>query len=382
MFKTSEPFKMNISNATVIEIAVHLGVIGFLAYWTFTLILPFAPVVLWSVVLTVALYPVFDWLAQKLQGRRRLAAALLTLLGLLVVIGPVTWLGIGLVEGGRELVARVNEGQLSVPPPSEGVKDWPLVGPLVYDYWARASTNLASVLSPLLPQLRPVGETLLGAAGSAGMGTLKFLASVIIAGFMFNPGPSLLAATRRFARRVDPDRGESFVTLTADTIRAVSRGVIGVSLLQAVIAAVGMSAAKVPGASLITVLILAFGIVQIGPWPICVLLIAWGWMNLPTFAAFAFTLCMLTVGLIENIAKPFALSHGLKTPMPVTFLGVIGGVMTHGIAGLFMGPVVLAVAWEVAKNWIEEEGEGIEHAAQKREAAFGKEQSSAKKNLA
>ena len=73
-----------LSNATVIEIAVHLGVIGFLAWWTFTLILPFAPVVLWSVVLTVALYPVFDWLAHKLQGRRRLAAALITLLGLLV----------------------------------------------------------------------------------------------------------------------------------------------------------------------------------------------------------------------------------------------------------------------------------------------------------
>ena len=379
MFKTSEPFKLNISNATVIEIAVHLGVIGFLAWWTFTLILPFAPVVLWSVVLTVALYPVFDWLADKFQGRRRLAAGLLTLLGLFVVIGPVTWLGIGLVEGGRELVARVNEGQLSVPPPSEAVKDWPVVGPLVYDYWARASTNLASVLSPLLPQLRPVGETLLGAAGSAGMGTLKFLASVIIAGFMFNPGASLLSATRRFARRVDPERGESFVTLTADTIRAVSRGVIGVSLLQAVIAAIGMSAAKVPGASLITVLILAFGIVQIGPWPICVLLIAWGWMNLPTFAALAFTLCMVTVGLIENIAKPFALSHGLKTPMPVTFLGVIGGVMTHGIGGLFMGPVVLAVAWELAKTWIEEGSEGIEHAAQKHEAALGKEQHSLKK---
>ena len=96
-------------------------------------------------------------------------------------------------------------------------------------------------------------------------------------------------------------------------------------------------------------------ITQIGPWPICVLLIVWGWMNLPTFAALAFTLCMLTVGLIENIAKPFALSHGLKTPMPVTFLGVIGGVMTHGIGGLFMGPVVLAVAWELAKTWIEGE---------------------------
>jgi predicted PurR-regulated permease PerM len=88
---------------------------------------------------------------------------------------------------------------------------------------------------------------------------------------------------------------------------------------------------------------------------------------------------MLTVGLIENIAKPFALSHGLKTPMPVTFLGVIGGVMTHGIGGLFMGPVVLAVAWELAKTWIEEGSEGIEHAAQKHEAALGKEQHSLKK---
>ena len=141
----------------------------------------------------------------------------------------------------------------------------------------------------------------------------------------------------------------------AERVDGLFDDVIGVSLLQAVIAAIGMSAAKVPGASLITVLILALGIVQVGPWPVCVLLIAWGWMNLPTLGAFAFTLCMLTVGLIENIAKPFALSHGLKTPMPVTFFGVIGGVMTHGIGGLFMGPVVLAVAWELLKTWIEEE---------------------------
>ena len=357
MLKTSpKPFKLNISNANVIEIAIHIGVIGFLAYWAFTLILPFASIVLWSVVLTVALYPVFEWLSAKLGGRRRLSAALLTLLGLLVVVGPVTWLGIGLVEGARELVAKVNEGQLSIPPPRESVKDWPIIGEWVFDYWARASTNLASVLSPLLPQLRPAGEALLGAAGSAGMGTLKFLASVIISGFMFTPGPTLLTATKRFARRVDEQRGESFVALTDETIRAVSRGVIGVSLLQAVIAAVGMSAADVPGASVLTVLILALGIVQIGPWIICAPLIFWGWMNLPTVGALTFTLCMLTVGLIENIVKPFALSHGLKTPMPVTFVGVIGGVLTHGIGGLFMGPVVLAVAWEVVKSWIEDDG--------------------------
>jgi predicted PurR-regulated permease PerM len=351
---SSQPFKLSLLNATFIELAVHLGVIGFLGYWTFTLILPFASIILWSVVLTVALYPAFRWLSEALGGRRRLAAALLTLVGLGVVIGPVTWLGIGLVEGLRELMARLNEGKLSIPPPSEAVKSWPVIGNFVYDYWEQAFTNLASVLSPLLPQLRPAGEILLGAAGSAGMGTLKFLVSVIISGFMFPPGPTLLSATRAFARKVDADQGEAFVDLSGATIRAISRGVIGVSLLQAIIAAISMTLAGVPGSSLLTVLILALGIVQIGPWIVCAPLILWGWTALPTGHALAFTFGMLTVGFIENVVKPFALSHGLKTPMPVTFVGVIGGVLAHGIGGLFVGPVVLAVAWELAKTWIDD----------------------------
>jgi len=347
-----DTFKLSLMNATFIELAIHLGVIGFLGYWTFTLILPFAPIILWSVVLTVALYPVFGWLTKHLGGRRRLAAALITFLGLLVVIGPVTWLGIGLVEGLRGLIASANEGKLSIPPPTEAVKQWPLIGPSVYEYWKLASTNLASALSPLLPQLKPAGEIMLGAAGNAGMGTLKFLLSVVIAGFLFPPGPALLAATKTFARKVDQMQGEGFVDLSGATIRAISRGVIGVSLLQAVVGAIGMETAGVPGASLLTVAILALGIVQIGPWIVAGPLIVWGWMNLATGPALAFMLCMVTVGLIENIVKPFALSHGLKTPMPVTFVGVIGGVLAHGIGGLFIGPVVLAVAWELAKTWV------------------------------
>jgi predicted PurR-regulated permease PerM len=283
-----------------------------------------------------------------------LASVLLTLLGLVVVIGPVTWLGIGLVEGVRGLLERINEGKLSIPPPSEAVKLWPLVGDTVYTYWDEASKNLASAIAPLAPQLRPAGEAVLVAAGSAGMGTLKFLLSVIITGFLFPPGPTLLAATKTFARKVDAIQGEAFVDLSGATIRAISRGVIGLSLLQAALAAVGMTAVGTPGAGVITAVIIALGVVQIGPWVVCIGLIVWGWLNLTAGPAIAFTLCMLAVGLSENILKPFALSHGLKTPMPVTFIGVIGGVLVHGIGGLFVGPVVLAVAWELAKTWIEE----------------------------
>jgi len=190
---------------------------------------------------------------------------LITALGLLIIIGPATWLGVGLVESLPGLIARMEKGGLTIPPPWESVKDWPFLGQQIYDYWKSASTNIADVLRPFLPQLKPVGEFLLGAASKAGAGTLVFLFSVVITGFLFTRGPTLLAATRALASRVDPSYGESFLDLAGATIRAVSRGVIGISLLQAIIGGVGVALAGVPFASVLTLAILVLGIVQIGP---------------------------------------------------------------------------------------------------------------------
>ena len=339
-------------NATFIEVAIHLGLIGFLVYWTFILVNLFVPIVVWSVVLTVALYPAFDRLTTALGGRRRLAAALIMIIGLLVVIGPVTWLGLGLVEGSKALIQRFESGELTIPPPSAAVKDWPFIGQPLYDFWTLAFTNVQSALAYLLPQLKPAGEVLLETMSSAGAGTLKFIVSVAITGFLFSPAPRLVAATNTLAHRIDPARGEPFVKLAGATIRAVSRGVIGISLLQAVIAGIGMSLAGVPFASLLTLAILVLGIVQIGPLLVVIPLIVWSWMTMSTLAALAFTACMTAVYFIEAFLKPFVLARGLTTPTLVIFVGVIGGILAHGISGLFAGPIVLAVAWEIANAWI------------------------------
>jgi predicted PurR-regulated permease PerM len=335
-------------------VAIHLGLVAFLFYSAYALVHPFLPVMVWSVVLTVALYPVYNWLTAALGGRARVAAILITVVGLLIIIGPATWLGVGLVESLPGLIARIEKGGLTIPPPWESVKDWPFLGQQIYDYWKTASNNIADVLRPFLPQLKPVGEFLLGAASKAGAGTLVFLFSVVITGFLFTRGPALLRATRTLAHRVDPSYGENFLDLAGATIRAVSRGVIGISLLQAVIGGAGMSLAGVPFASVLTLAILVLGIVQIGPVIIIIPLTIWGWMELSTGAALAFTVCMAAVYVVEAVMKPFLLAHGLKTPMLVIFIGVIGGILEHGIPGLFAGPIVLAVAWEVAKAWIYE----------------------------
>jgi predicted PurR-regulated permease PerM len=341
-------------NAHLVELAIRLGLVAFLAYWSFLLVRPFLPIMVWSVVLAVALNPIFLWIAALLGGRRKAAAAILAILGLGVVIGPATWLGFGLIEAIRGLIERLDTGELSIPPPPESIRGWPLLGQQVYDFWTQASTNVRSALASILPQLRPFGLMLLEAAQSAGTGTLKFLASVIIAGFLFPPGPALVAGTKTLARRIDAANGEAYVRLAGATINAVSRGVIGISLLQAIVGGMGMWLVEVPGASLLTFLILVLGIVQIGPLIIVVPLIVWGWMTMPTALAFAFTLCMLTVNFMDNFLKPFVLARGLTTPILVIFIGVIGGVLTHGIAGLFAGPVVLAVAWDLSRAWISE----------------------------
>ena len=346
-----ESFSYRQFNATVVEMAIHVGFVGLLAYWTFVLVSPFLPIIVWSVVLAVALYPIYDWLAAALGGWRGLAAALITIIGLLVVIGPVAWLGIGLIEGLKTLIARLDTGKL-VPPPSQAIKDWPLVGQQLYDYWMLASTNARSALTYLLPQLQPLGQFLLGTVSNVGSWMVNFLVSVIIAGFLFSPGRRLVAATKTFALKLDSKHGEEFVEIAGATIRAVSRGVIGISLLQSVLAGIGMAFAGVPGASLLALAILVLGIIQIGSLIVVAPLVVWSWVTMTTGTAVAFTACMAVVSVMDNFLKPFVLTHGLTTPMLVTLIGVIGGGLAYGIAELFVGPVVLAVAWDLANAWI------------------------------
>lgn len=335
----------------VIPLAIRLGVLVFLIYWTYVLVRPFIPLLVWSVVLAAALYPIYDWLAGLLGGRRRLAAALVTLLTLAIVVGPVAWLGFGLVDGLRDLSQQLAAGTLAVPPPAATVKAWPLIGPQVYEAWELASDNLAAALRDLAPHLKPMAGTALDMARNAGAGALVFLASVVVAGFLFSPGPRLVDAVRSILQHVVPERTNAFVALAGATIRSVSRGVIGVAALQALVVGIGFKVAGVPGASVLTFLALALGIVQIGSSIVVIPAIIWYWTAAETVPALLFTAYMIPASLLDNVLKPIVMGHGLKTPALVILIGVIGGTLAHGMLGLFIGPIVLAVAWELLAAW-------------------------------
>jgi predicted PurR-regulated permease PerM len=260
-----------------------------------------------------------------------------------------------MVEGLGTLSARLNAGAITIPPPSDEIKAWPLIGERLYYLWSLASTNLKGALGEALPYLQPLKGAVRKMAESAITGIPAFLLSLIIMGFLFGPAPSLAAAIRKLSVRLLPARGQELVQLAGATIRNVSQGVIGIALLQAVLSGLGFTIAGVPGAGLLALGVLIFGILQF-PGLVMLPVTIWAWTIMPFTAALAFTAYMIPVGLINNILSPIIMAHGLKTPMLVIFTGVMGGAVAHGIIGLFLGPIVLAVTWELVAAWAAQEG--------------------------
>jgi predicted PurR-regulated permease PerM len=339
----------------VIQLVIRLGLLALLIVWTFILIRPFVPILAWAVVLAVALHPVFSWLAKLTGGRPGLAAIIITLINLAIIVGPATWLGVEAIDGVSGFASGLGSGDLAIPSPPERIKEWWLVGPQLHEYWSQASNNIRAVLREVGPYLKPVARTMLALAGGAGVGTLKFILSVVVAGFLFPYGSQLVGAGRRFLAHIVPDQSEHFLELAGATIRAVSQGVIGVAVLQALLAGIGFKLAGIASAGLLAFGVLLLSIVQIGAIVILLPVIIWIWMDKDVTTALLLTVFFVVVGLIDNVLKPLVMGRGLTTPTLVIFIGVIGGTLAHGIVGLFIGPIILAVAWELMAAWIRDD---------------------------
>jgi predicted PurR-regulated permease PerM len=312
------------AGADIVTPAIRLALLAFLIYWSFIVLRPFIPVLAWAVVLTVALYPTYDWLSAQLGHRPRLTAFIITTVMLAVFLGPATWLGLGLVEGLGSLSEHLTSGEVKIPSPPASVENWPLVGKGLYEFWSQASQNLEAAFRQIAPYLKPLTGTILAFAGSAGTGTLKFLASVAIAGFLFPSAPRIVVVVRNILAKIVPERGADFLALAGATIRTVTQGVIGVAVLQSLLAGIGMKIADVPHAGALAFGVLLLGIVQIGAAPVLLPVLIWVWMVKDVGAAVLITIYLVLVGLSDNVLKPLLMGRGLSTPVLVIFVGALG----------------------------------------------------------
>ncbi len=341
--------------ARTLEAAIHIGLVALLLLWTYNIIKPFILPVLWGAIIAVAIYPVFRKLQELLGEREKLAATLLTLFALALLITPAAMLSDSLIKNTEFLSNNLEKGTLSIPPPSESVKDWPLIGEQLHSTWNLASTNLGALLEKFKPQLKTAGAWLLSSAAGAGGTLIQFFISIVIAGVLLIYARSSSRTVELIsARLMGPQNGKEVAELAGATIRSVAQGVLGVALIQSVLAAIGLILVGVPYAGLWALLVLLLAIIQLPPLLVLGPIIAYVFTTTGTVPAVIFMIWSLLVSMSDSFLKPLLLGRGMDIPMLVILLGAIGGMLLSGIIGLFVGAVVLAVGYTLFKAWLEQ----------------------------
>lgn len=354
------PEKSHLERA--VEVSIHLGLIFLLAAACLSILKPFIAVVAWGLIIAIAGYPGYCWLQKLLGGRGVSASILFTILLLSVLIVPCALLAHTLVDGFQSLAVRLHNETLTIPPPPPAIATWPIVGKPLSDLWRLASNNLPAALRSLAPQVKEAANGLLSAAAGVGLGLLQFLISILVAGFLLANSGQGAQVSRKFAFHLFGNKGAEYETLAGATVRSVTTGILGVALIQSLLAGLGFLVVGLPGAGLWALLFLIAAVLQVGSLTLIPAVI-YVFATASTTTAVVFLIWCLVVALMDNVLKPLLLGRGVPVPIVVVFLGAIGGFLAIGIIGLFVGPIVLSVGYKLFLAWLDEDIEPAPDAA-------------------
>jgi predicted PurR-regulated permease PerM len=338
---------------TMIEAAIRLGLLLLLAAWCFLIVTPFVLPIMWGIIIAVAVFPLFAKLKSALGGSNKLAATVYTLIAVALLITPTLMISGSLVDTAQVLVDKYEQGTLTVSPPDESVKDWPVIGEKVSDIWTQASNNLDTTVDKYRPQLKQISEKVVATATSTGVTVLIFIVSVIISGvLMANASGAYNFTVRLFSRLMNDQQGVAYTNLSRDTIRSIAQGVLGIAVIQATMGGIGMYVMDVPAWGLWTLLILGLAICQLPPLLVLGFVIVYVFSVADTTPAIIFMIYAMFVSVSDTFLKPLLLGRGVSTPMLVVLIGAIGGMILDGVIGLFVGAVVLALGYELFMAWL------------------------------
>jgi len=351
-----------------VEAAIRIGLMAGLVWWCFRIVSPFVMPVLWAIIFAVALFPVFRWLKSKLGGRGGLAATVLTLVALALLIVPIVMLSTSTIESVQALTHSIQDGTLTVPPPPEGVAEWPVVGEQLSIVWAQAADNLQEFLGKYRDQLKPLWSWVAAQAAGAGAAALLFFLAIIIAGLFMAKADGAVSAANSLVTRLAGEDGAAMVSTAGATIRSVVQGVLGVAVIQSLLAGIGMLVVGVPGAGLWAGLILILAVIQLPPVFVMGPVIFYVFTTASTVTAVLFLVFGLIVSVSDTFLKPLFLGRGVEVPMPVILIGAIGGMMMSGVVGLFVGAVVLALGYQLTIAWVHREAPAAEESVEAKPA--------------
>jgi len=315
---------------------------------------PFLSAILWGIVLCFTTWPLYARLLRMVGERRRtLAAAIMTIAILLVLVAPFAIMGATLADDVQRAAESLRQSLAAGPPaPPTWLAKIPLVGAYLTELWRDIAGHNAARIADLRRYVEPLRDFLLIVALGLGRGVLQLLFSLLVAFFLYRDGVTASDNLKRAIDRLGGEEGHALLVTAGNTVRGVVYGILGTALVQSVIAGIGFAIAGIPQSALLAFLTFFLSVLPVGPplvWiPAAVWLLAKGSTGWAVFMV-----CWgFLVSSVDNVVKPLIISRG-GAPLPfiVILLGVLGGAIAFGFIGVFLGPTLLAIGFQLVALW-------------------------------
>jgi predicted PurR-regulated permease PerM len=319
--------------------------------WCLAILYPFASIILWSLILGIAMKPLHDTITKWFGGRKKLAAFAIIFVILAIVIVPTGLLIESLFKEVKDVKTSYDNGTLTIPPPPQQVKEWPVIGEKLYDTWSAASVDIEKVLIKHKDQLIGTGKKLASGILSAAGSVVQIIVALIIAGILLIV-PGVGESIRKFFRKLAGSRGDEFADMTVKTVGNVVKGILGVALILAILHGIIFLLVGIPLAGIWTLVIFVLAVLQIPLFIVTVPIIIYLFATKSILAAILWAITIIVAGTSDNILRPVLLAKGAPVPMLVIFIGVIGGFIFSGFIGLFTGAIIFSLGYKLFVEWI------------------------------
>jgi predicted PurR-regulated permease PerM len=319
---------------------------------------PFLAAFIWAAMIVVATWPILMRVQRMLWHSRALATAVMCAALLAILLVPIGIALQAILSHASEIpgaAARLLDAQLPAAP--TWLASVPLVGQQAADTWnhysGEGTTQLAELAGPYVSE----GVTwFVHRAGSLAVVLFEFVLIVLLSAVLYAGGEAWGAWVCRFGRRLADDQGERMVILAGQAIRGVALGVVVTAIVQSLLGGLGLLIAGVPFAAIFTAIMFMLCIAQIGPLLVLLACTAWVWTHAGSGWGTLMLVWSFAVGLLDNFLRPVLIRQGADLPLLLIVGGVVGGLVSFGIVGIFVGPVILAVGYTLLDDWVGERG--------------------------
>ena len=341
-----------VKNQQRIEQIAGIALIGAIVVGCIFVLRPFATTILWAAIMCFATWPVHELLIKALRGRRTLAAGLMTIILTLMLLIPFILVGLTFTENitaAMQWLKAHQEGNLPKPP--EWLKSIPLAGTLIYQSWLDFAVRAGSLVTKLGPYTEQAGAWLIKHSLDLAKGLFQLDLSIFIAFFLYRGGEGIVARMREGIEKISGKYASHLIDVAKNTVQSVVYGMLGTAIVQGIVAGIGFLIAGVPSPILLALFTFFLSIVPVGPPVIWIGASIWLFYHGSTgWGIFMLIYGFLAISSVDNLIRPYLISRGTKLPFVIMLIGVLGGVVTFGFIGIFIGPTLLAIGYGLTQE--------------------------------